>query len=860
MDRVRTKVASRLGGAEPEPDDALPDAAESSETRQSGSMRPIEIEPEKEEGKDRLQAWLEARADEFSSRPTNSAASHATTPSDRTITKARLKYGGPSNPGRLTICFDEVQETEQNCELQTNVHPRLMEPFTPGCDEIESSDTSGLVPDQVGDKVSARKRNPRPRHKGHESPGADDSFAAIPGLSMNEFNERVTQYIRHDKQMQDPKPARLGVHELDAIPNLSVDEVKEREMQNVRHGKQTQNPMLAKWEEVWEDDTIEDLSQRILPNKHGSTKDDMEREPQRKAIDGLKNHRVKARAPQPPGPDVGDVLVAVHNFTARTSDELTLAKGDEITLIEKDNKLNRGWFLGRLLSNGDRGLFPEHYAHVKLPKTLAMSEDYPTFQTKLRARDSDSENDLGPDIVEETGPKTSAGPVCGSCGARWDPGTGCSRSCSGAQDGSGVPQASRSGSARLSHDDYDEHEVALIEDHPPPASIFAVSDGGAESSVGHTGSKATYSAVFSESSRAQPTDPSSWLDSSLADRAGTRGRPVETKGELDMDQDDEDCSRSISSVADSIGSATSTGGSLGQAGVNYVVAKFTQSDPELLALYTEASQRLTKDRFIQNNRRLLKRFYLDFASEDQTSSQREAVAFLRSRRRRAEISWDIFRTVTPDYDTIPSAEEHRKEFSMLNAYFEALGSAVETKPALLCPESPTGENGDTDKVENDQNMSESDESEVGDGEDQPSLDMTSLQAIGEYFVTSQAFSQYKQRLRQFLHPDQGKEHGSAEARDAHHDRAENPDDDQIEGTRNRAEEYLAERRADDTWSEATPENFQEPSARSSQVSGRRMPWERDSFATWVTKWVTDTLWPPSKGSQRIWYLCVSSFP
>lgn len=82
----------------------------------------------------------------------------------------------------------------------------------------------------------------------------------------------------------------------------------------------------------------------------------------------------------------------------------------------------------------------------------------------------------------------------------------------------------------------------------------------------------------------------------------------------------------------------------------YVVAKFTQSDLELLALYTEASQRVTKDRFVDHNSGLLKLFHLDFAREEQIPSQREAVAFLRSRGRRAEISLDIFRTVTPDYD------------------------------------------------------------------------------------------------------------------------------------------------------------------------------------------------------------------
>lgn len=224
----------------------------------------------------------------------------------------------------------------------------------------------------------------------------------------------------------------------------------------------------------------------------------------------------------------------------------------------------------------------------------------------------------------------------------------------------------------------------MAEEHAQPASLYAEFDGGAEFSKEHTDSNASYSAIFSEESLEQPTDPSSWLDSLSVDRAGMRGHSVNTpfpgtNERLDVNLEAEECSRSISSVADSIGSAVSDGGSLGQAGVNYVVAKFTQSDPELLALYTEASHRLTKDRFVANNRRLLKMFYLDFAREKQTSSQREAVAFFRSRRRRAEISVDIFRAVTPDHDANYSVEGQKKDFSMLNGYFETLNAAGETE-------------------------------------------------------------------------------------------------------------------------------------------------------------------------------------
>ncbi|KAL2759092.1 hypothetical protein ACRALDRAFT_1069214 [Sodiomyces alcalophilus JCM 7366] len=63
----------------------------------------------------------------------------------------------------------------------------------------------------------------------------------------------------------------------------------------------------------------------------------------------------------PARPEVGDTLIVVHDFQARSSDELSLAKGDRIELIERDDEFGDGWFLGKHLSNGNSGLFPEVY-------------------------------------------------------------------------------------------------------------------------------------------------------------------------------------------------------------------------------------------------------------------------------------------------------------------------------------------------------------------------------------------------------------------------------------------------------------------------------------------------------------------
>ena len=44
---------------------------------------------------------------------------------------------------------------------------------------------------------------------------------------------------------------------------------------------------------------------------------------------------------------------------ARSSDELSLSKGDRVELIERDDDFGDGWYLGRHLQTEHTGLFPE---------------------------------------------------------------------------------------------------------------------------------------------------------------------------------------------------------------------------------------------------------------------------------------------------------------------------------------------------------------------------------------------------------------------------------------------------------------------------------------------------------------------
>ncbi len=54
-----------------------------------------------------------------------------------------------------------------------------------------------------------------------------------------------------------------------------------------------------------------------------------------------------------------DILLVIHDFEARSPDELSLTKGDRIELIETDQDFGDGWYLGKHLQDGRTGLFPE---------------------------------------------------------------------------------------------------------------------------------------------------------------------------------------------------------------------------------------------------------------------------------------------------------------------------------------------------------------------------------------------------------------------------------------------------------------------------------------------------------------------
>lgn len=391
---------------------------------------------------------------------------------------------------------------------------------------------------------------------------------------------------------------------------------------------------------------------------------------------------------------------------------------------------------------------------------------------------------------------------------------------------------------------------------------------------------ASYLQSLSGTQTKQSTAPSTWPRGSSLDRVD---KCSDTPDLDDVDQSTlwsngiSDDIESIASKPDSLNSKASTSHPLGQAGVNYIVAKFTQYDTELHTLYTEASQKLTQSRFIKNNQRLLQSFHRDIVREVQTAPQAEAASFLNSRRRRIAISSDIFQTMIPDDRPPLSLMQREEEFSTLDRYLNNLEAKGD----------PTVR--DASRRPDDEQESSSDEDpEPGSNHHEPSPTASSLQETGNFLVTSQAFVSYKQRLHDFVRPSHGKSQETTAGLLAHSDTTlalqpssflgntdsiaepelalseEEVQKEEVPAT----ESYESGEKAtsagtppvdkeSDSITDSDLEIFSDLSPSTFENVGLALPAATIPKWTRVSKWMTDRLWPPRHGSQRIWYLCVS---
>ncbi|RYP68070.1 hypothetical protein DL769_005598 [Monosporascus sp. CRB-8-3] len=192
------------------------------------------------------------------------------------------------------------------------------------------------------------------------------------------------------------------------------------------------------------------------------------------------------------------------------------------------------------------------------------------------------------------------------------------------------------------------------------------------------------------------------------------------------------------------------------------IAKGLTDDSELVALYEDAARQLTEARFIRNNRRLLKQYFLDLRHEAQLSSQKLAVSFMRLRSGRTRISSEIYSLVKPQIpdNTVRQRietvlEQDRDALFLLNKLLDARDSAQMARGANLditrgADESNEGSersDGDSDLDSGDDPATQLDA--------EAAEDLLRLKATAEFLTSGKPFTTYKQNLRKFLNPEAG---------------------------------------------------------------------------------------------------------
>ena len=94
------------------------------------------------------------------------------------------------------------------------------------------------------------------------------------------------------------------------------------------------------------------------------------------------------------------------------------------------------------------------------------------------------------------------------------------------------------------------------------------------------------------------------------------------------------------------------------------MTKLLAENEQLSPLYEEALSKLGKDRFINNFRRLLKRYYIDLSLRAETDSERAINQLLRSRWRRTEIAMQIGHIFRPVIEEAHSASAQHVELQL----------------------------------------------------------------------------------------------------------------------------------------------------------------------------------------------------
>jgi hypothetical protein len=211
----------------------------------------------------------------------------------------------------------------------------------------------------------------------------------------------------------------------------------------------------------------------------------------------------------------------------------------------------------------------------------------------------------------------------------------------------------------------------------------------------------------------------------------------------------EDDIQSVVSLDDDIASqaeSSSVADQHRQAAVECIAMQFT-SQNDLLGLYRESCHRLDEERFVHNHRRLLKSLFVDLQHGGQRPSEKAAIQFLRSRRKRNDVCRTIRHIVLGPREVVVLMKQKDDKKLMLNRFLEesdARDHLNMSESTSFIPELPESNASDNDS-------SSGEESDLSDNEEQ-SEELQTLRTTAEFLTAGEPFRKYIERVSEFLKP------------------------------------------------------------------------------------------------------------
>jgi len=242
-----------------------------------------------------------------------------------------------------------------------------------------------------------------------------------------------------------------------------------------------------------------------------------------------------------------------------------------------------------------------------------------------------------------------------------------------------------------------------------------------------------------------------------------RHKPSANKLKLDKRDNDIQSVESIPGNINSLVESTSGVIHYQQAIVNYIVKIFTDN-LELLALYQEATHRIGKAKFVKNNRRLLKRLFLDLCDKRYSASQKLAVQFLRSQSKRTHISLEIRRLLKPSDYTIREKidlmlKQKQGNLSLLDRFLNERDSVTQEAPTIVASKTSYSESLLQPQVRDKQSEeSKYDENykDISSNKSKTKLrdisTLTKLVVTPDFLISRRPFRLYKENLHTFIQP------------------------------------------------------------------------------------------------------------